>query len=109
MPCTAGALSASRTARASGLAGGTGPEPTAAIAIVVPAATAMTNPAREASSLRVEIVRSSFIAFSRGPAWRVPCRVSATHKNQTWTLLGAKLVPAPRRPRTHDHEPQPAG
>ena len=56
-PWTVGAASASWIATASGLAGGTGPLPEAATAIVVPAAITATTPAINASRRRVGAVR----------------------------------------------------
>ena len=63
IPCTFGAASAARIAWASGLGGGTGPLPAAAIAIVVPAAITAIVPTITESNRLVEAVRRNLFTI----------------------------------------------
>src|SRR4051794_4608031 len=64
IPLTSGAVTASWTARASGLAGGTGPPPVAAMAIAVPPAAITTTASRSARRRPVGRVRSRLMALT---------------------------------------------
>ena len=66
-PWTAGAVSASWMARASGLGGGVGPPDVAAMAMAAPAAAAATTAAQSARRRRVEIPRRNRIGAEPTP------------------------------------------